>query len=421
MRPGLVGGNIILHLLLRGQKPESIRILDLNPPSRSDLRQGSAANVDFVKVDIANSSSVTAAFNKAWPPSVSSDLPLTVFHVAAAMRIGERSMLFWERSRRVNVDGTGNVLSATRASGADILIATSSASLSVKPVRFFFMPPWRPGPEGLVQICDERDFYQPLRPHETFFGNYAHSKAIAERMVCEANAPDFRVGVIRPGNGIYGAPDDTNLGRGLARDQHASINSLNIQSFVSGWNVSLAHLDLEAALARTPPGGGARTTVPRCSGRPFVITDNGPAPQWTDYHRAVKLLRVRPWRLTKVSPLPVYLVSFVLDWWCLVLARLPFLTRAPFHLREPTGDLSPVRPSVFTNIHSCMFCVDEAARKSVEDGGIGYRGGNMTLEGVCELIRRWNEEWSQDGEAGHAQGKEVKADTVPVPVPNIAA
>lgn len=236
-------------------------------------------------------------------------------------------------------------------------------------------------------------------------------------MVCEANAPDFRVGVIRPGNGIYGAPDNTNLGRGLARDQHASINSLNIQSFVSGWNVSLAHLDLEAA----PGGGGARarTTVPRCSGRPFVITDNGPAPQWTDYHRAVKLLRARPWRLAEVSPLPVYMASFVLDWWCLVLGRLPFLTRAPLHLREPAGDLSPVRPNVFTNIHACMFCADEAAQRRVENGGIRYRGGNTTLEGVCELIRRWNEEWSRDGGAGHAQGsREVP---VPVLVPNIAA
>lgn len=96
----------------------------------------------------------------------------------------------------------------------------------------------------------KRTFDKPLRPHDEYFGNDAHSKAIVERMVCEANAPDFRTGTIRPGNGIYGAPNDTNFGRGLANDMFVSINSLNIQNFVSGWNVSLAHLDLEAALAR---------------------------------------------------------------------------------------------------------------------------------------------------------------------------
>lgn len=413
---GLVGGDIILQLLQRGQSPESIRVLDFNLPSRSDLTRGSAANVDFVKVDITDATWVTAAFTKAWPASVS-DLALTVFHVAAAIRIGEHSLLHWERSRRVNVDGTANILSAAKTAGADIFIATSSASLSVRPVRFFFAP-WRPGPTNLVQICDEQDFYQPLRRHEEFFGNYAHSKAIAERMVCDANAPGFRVGVIRPGNGIYGAVNDTNLGKGLTRDRYASINSFNIQSFVSGWNVSLAHLDLEAALLGRGTTATSPTGLPKCSGRPFVITDNGPAPQWTDCHRAVALLRVPPSRGVEVSPLPVYLLSFVLEWWCLLLAWFPVLTRAPFHWGEPVGEWSVVRPNVFTNIHACMFCVDTAARRSVEDGGIGYRGGNTTLEGVCELIRNWNEEWSRAGKAGSDDsGREesLKADVVPVP------
>lgn len=387
---GLVGGDIVLHLLMRGQSPESIRILDFNPPARSDLTQGSAADVDFVKVDMTDASSVAAAFNKAWAPSVA-DRPLTVFHVAAAIRVNERSLLHWERSRRVNVDGTANVLSAAKTAGADIFIATSSSSLSVRPVNFFFAP-WRAGPEGMVQLCHEDDFFKPLRRHEEYFGNYAHSKAIAERMVCEANRPEFRTGSVRPGNGIYGAPTDFCLGRGLAKDEYTAINALNIQNFVSGWNVSLAHLDFEAALARPTP------LPPTCSGRPFVVTDNGPAPQWTDYIRACELLRNGGFRWQAVPPLPLYLLSFLLEWWCLLLARLPFLTRAPFGWGEPPGDVSMMRPCVFTNIYACMYCVDEAARKSVEEGGIAYRGGMTTLEGLCELIRDWNNVWSH-----HAQ------------------
>lgn len=383
---GLVGGDIVLHLLLRGQSPESIRIVDFSPPVRSDLRRGSAAHVDFVKTDIVDPFSVMTAFRKPWPSAVS-NLPLTVFHTAAAIRPAERHIMLWARTSRVNIEGTSNVLLAARDAGADLFVATSSASLSVRPINFVIAP-WWSHPRGIVQICDETDFDQPLRPQAEYFGNYAYSKAIAERMICSANKPGFRTGIIRPGNGIYGSPGDVIYGKHLSTGLAVALAPLNIQNAVSAWNVSLSHLVFEAALART--------TMPKCAGRPFVITDAGPAPQWVDFFRAAELLSVTPFRYVSAPTVVIFLISYVVEWWCLLLARFPFLTGLPFRFSELSGDLGLLQPAVFTSALSSCLCVDDAARRSVEDGGLGYVGSVTTLEGVCELIRTWNQEWSKD-------------------------
>ncbi|KUI66722.1 Short-chain dehydrogenase/reductase family 42E member 1 [Cytospora mali] len=380
---GLVGGDIVLHLLARGQPPSSIRIVDFSKPSRSDMLDGPATKADYVKTDITDPTSVEAAFSKPWPSDVA-NLPLTVFHTAAVIRPGERSMLFWDRTRRVNVDGTQNVLAGARAAGADILVATSSASLSLRPVRFL-IPPWRAHPDGWLQVCDERDFDRPQRPHGDYFANYAYSKAIAERTVCGANAPGFRTGVIRPGMGIYGLPTDVICGPALREQKVVTFMAHVVQNFVSGWNVSLAHLLFEAALA-----GPA---VPGCAGRPLVVTDAGPPPQWNDFFRAAGLLAATPLDVTVVSPLLMYLLAHVVEGWAILLARVPFLTR--LGLSEPQGPIQSLQPAIWTP-GAFVMVDDGAARRSVEEGGLGYKGVCTTLEGMCEQIRDWNR--SQGGE-----------------------
>lgn len=387
---GLVGGDIVLQLLARGQPPSSIRIVDFSKPSRSDMLEGPAAKVDYAKTDITDPASVEAAFTKSWP-SDAEELPLTVFHTAAIIRPGERSMLFWERTSRVNIDGTENVLAAAKAAGADVFVATSSASVSLRPARFF-IPPWQSYPHGWHQICDERDFDRPLRPHAEYFANYAYSKAIAERKVCEADAPGFRTGAVRPGNGIYGLPTDVICGSMLREQKAVSFSAHVIQNFVSGWNVSMAHLLFEAALA----GGGAGPDgVPaKCAGRPMVVTDAGPPPSWNDFFRAAKQVAVTPVDVTFVSPLMLYLVAHVIEGWAVLLARVPFLTR--LGLGEPTGPARHLQPSIWTP-SSFVMVVDGAARRSVEEGGLGYEPGCTTLEGFCEQVRDWN----------RSQGKEV--------------
>jgi nucleoside-diphosphate-sugar epimerase len=125
-----------LHLIARGTPPESIRIIDFHRSPRSNLHQGKAAKVEFIHADITSIPSITAAFSQPSPASVSS-LPLTVFHNnALPIRPGERAKVFLPRVSVVNIDGTRNVLDAAKKADDDVFIATSSASISVRPRQF---------------------------------------------------------------------------------------------------------------------------------------------------------------------------------------------------------------------------------------------------------------------------------------------
>lgn len=209
---GLLGGYIVLQLLERGQPPNTIRIVDFQAPHRTDMLTGPATKVEFRKTDISSAESTQAAFRAPWDESVSK-LPLTVFHTAAVIIPSARSELVNGFCESVNVHGTENVLVEARKAGADVLISTSSASIAIRPVEMWNKP-WRLNdyPRYYSQVLDEADFFQPLRPHRQFFGNYPASKAKAERIVCGANKQELRTGSIRPANGVYGYPTDNLLG-----------------------------------------------------------------------------------------------------------------------------------------------------------------------------------------------------------------
>lgn len=229
----------MLQLLERGQPPESIRIVDVRPPSRADMGRGAAAEVEFVQADISSAAATDAAFGKPWRASVA-HLPLTVFHTAAVIVPSDRSRLVAGPCEAVNVRGTQHVVDAARRAGADVLVSTTSASISVRPVELW-VPPWRmwasswwpregsnssnrsrnnssgSWPRHYWQVLDDADFRAPLRRHDEFYANYAASKAAAERIVCGANAAGFRTGCIRPANGVYGNPTDNTVGGTLAK------------------------------------------------------------------------------------------------------------------------------------------------------------------------------------------------------------
>jgi len=396
---GLVGGDIVLQLLRRGQSPESIRIVDFQPLNRKDMLEH-ASGCDYVKADITSLASVESAFSKPWPKSVA-HLPLTVFHTAAAIRYGERSLRLYNRVARVNKAGTANVLSAARSVGkADIFIATSSSSVAYKPASLWSS--WWPfkTPENYYQVLSESDFDAPLRPHNQFFGNYGYAKAEAERLVCAANDPsNFRTGVIRPGNGIYGQIGDVIVGAILKMGQIISWTPNVIQNSVNSRNVALAHLQFEAALATSPSDN-----PPKCAGRPYLVTDPGPAICFKDLHKAVKELAVTPKPMGEVYPPPVVmlLVAQAIEAWSLLLDRLPFLTSV-FGWKEPSGDLAQLQPAVFT-ASAFMICDDSAARRSVEKGGLGYRRGCNTLEGICMQVLEWNREQEEEARGGKKSG-----------------
>ena len=221
---GLVGGYIVLQLLERGQPPESIRIVDFRPLNRPDMLQHDLISaVDFVQTDIASAESTSRAFGKQWPSTVA-HWPLTVFHTAAIIIPADRSKLEYAVCESVNVKGTQHVVDAALRAGTDVLVSTTSGSISIRPVELWpspwrvFWAWWSRSPEnwrwpwGYWQVLDETDFFKRPRKHHEYYANYPASKAAAERIICGANSPSFRTGCIRPANGVYGNPTDNTVG-----------------------------------------------------------------------------------------------------------------------------------------------------------------------------------------------------------------
>ncbi|KAK4205263.1 hypothetical protein QBC40DRAFT_323211 [Triangularia verruculosa] len=393
---GLVGGDIVLHLLSRGQPPSSIRILDFAPLSRDDMLSSPAVTCDFVKTDITSAPSVTSAFSKPWPPSVS-HLPLTVFHTAALIRPQDRHPLLYPLVSNVNLTGTLNILTTASQPhhNCDIFIATSSASVSILPPKFFPYYPWQSHPQSYFQLCNESDFSLPLRPHNKFFANYAVSKAAAERAICAANTPSFRTGCLRPGNAIYGQKTDPLVGNILRQGSYVAYVPQVIQSFISSQNVSLAHLQFEAALLPSSP------TPPPCAGRPFVITDSGPPITFRDMALACETLSDAPFTYSELPPIVIHAIAHVMEFWSLLLARFPTLTK--LGLKEPSGPIGMLQPAVLNvGIHSVVD--DSNAKKGVGEGGIGYTPVVSTLEGIVRQIAEFN----RDVRAGRVEGVKLR-------------
>jgi nucleoside-diphosphate-sugar epimerase len=394
--PGLVGGNIVLHLLARGEAPECIRIIDFRQPFREDMVKGAASKVAFFQADISSESSTKAAFEELWPRKISA-LPLTVFHTAAVINPHDRSKAIFHRVSAVNIDGTANVLSSAKAAGASVFIATSSGSVAVRPTNFW-VPLWRHWPDRYLQMFTEDDAYKPLRPHEEFFGNYAAAKAQAERLVLEANSEKFKTGCIRPVNGIYGNKYDQTSGNYLGRgvvptyvnfsvhstlmfsDTNSWIPHI-VQNFVSGDNISLSHLLFEAALLSETGTVGGKT---------FNITDPNPPITFADLYNCLSILSVTPFKANTIPGFPLLILSYPIEQYHILQSKFPKI------LPELNADLKIVQPSLFFVSAAHLIGIDDAARKPVKEGGLGYKGANTTLEGMCMQMKVWNDEHAGD-------------------------
>ncbi|KAI2472368.1 NAD(P)-binding protein [Annulohypoxylon bovei var. microspora] len=385
---GGVGGTIVLHLLARGQSPESIRIVDFRKPERADMTTGPAALVDFAQADISSANATLAAFEKPWPASVKK-LPLTVFHTAAIIVASERSLRTYERVKRVNIDGVAHVLAASKVAGASVFVSTSSASVAYRPVQYWGSP-FRRWPANFWQVIDDADFDLPLRPHAEFFGNYAHAKGVSERLISGANDEDFRTGIVRPANGIYGSSyGDQVVGMCLRAGTVPSWMRNVVQNFVTAGHVSLAHLLFEAALVSgADDKGKGKGKMPGCAGRAFTVTDGGAPPMFDDFYKLLKTTAETPRiKIVYLQPAVMLVLAHVVEW-CDLASRMPVLR---WILPRPKGDLAMLQPAVFS-ASTHFLATDAAAQRSVADGGIGYRHVHDTMEGMCQQVLDWNVE-----------------------------
>lgn len=392
---GLVGGWLVSHLLARGEDPTALRILDLLSPTRDILNQG----VDYIKTDITDEQAVTTAFERPWPTSTAK-LPLTVFHTAAIIRPQDRLEMFLPLCSKVNVSGTRNILLAAKKANATILISTSSGSITLHKPNFW-IPPWSKYPDKIVQIISDESNIPPS--HDKFFGNYAVTKAEAERLVRAADnkTSNFRTGCIRPANGIYGIGSDASMsltGVYLRNGGSPTWVEPIIQSFVNAENVSIAHLLYEKTLLdQSRPD----SSLPDTGGQAFVVTDPNPAISFSDVYTLLTTLSKTPVSFPVIQPVLLLLFSYLVEMYVVIQHKYLY-----WLLPRMKGDLAQTQPSLFAISDVFCFADDARARRKPEDGGLGYDPPITTLEGMCKQLVDWNRR-AEAREVGVEKGTEL--------------
>lgn len=157
-----------------------------------------------------------------------------------------------ERYRRINVDGTANVLSACRQHGVRCLVHTSSPSIVHH--------------GGDIGGADES---LPVAKH--FNAPYPATKAASEKLVLAANGSGLRTVALRP-HLVWGPGDPHILPRLAAKAKGGRLtlpgpDKLIDTVFVE--NAARAHV---LALGELLGEG-------RCAGKPYFVTNNEPLPQ----------------------------------------------------------------------------------------------------------------------------------------------
>jgi nucleoside-diphosphate-sugar epimerase len=374
----------LTHLLARGEDPKAIRILDIAPPEERFLNKG----VSWIKTNITDKLAVTTAFAVPWPDSTT-QLPITVYHTAAVIRPQDRLKCFLHLCSKVNVDGTANVLAASKAAGADIFIWTSSGSTAIHRPHFWIFP-WTKHPKNSVQVLSDST---PLpKSHTDFFGNYAASKATAETLVRKANDPasNFRTGCIRPTNGIYGTGGVSNTAITEIYLHNAGSPTWAhpiLQSFVHAENVSLAHLLYEQNLVNQ----SADESLLPTGGQSYVVSDPNPAIAFSDLYALLTTLSTTPVSFPALQPAPLLLIAYLVEAYLYLRFWVGgFLPGLPYALEQ-------MQPSLFGILDVHVFADDGRARLAPELGGLGYDAPLTTLDGMCRRLVDWNTKAKTEG------------------------
>ncbi|KAG0292415.1 erg26, C-3 sterol dehydrogenase [Dissophora globulifera] len=231
---GFLGRWIVQELIKRTDY--AITILDIFIPANATATD----RITYIAGDITDAAAVHAAFkghhicmHVASPPA----------HFPA------------ETFKKINIEGTQNVIDACRAEKVGRLIYTSSASVL--------------SDGSPLENADET---HPIP--KTFIETYSETKAIAEDMVLKANSPSLLTCSLRP-SGIFG-PGDTQGTPGfmdvMKKGQH--VLQIGDNSGLFDWtyveNVAYSHI---LAAQKLVPGAGV-------DGQAFFITNGTPTPFW---------------------------------------------------------------------------------------------------------------------------------------------
>lgn len=150
-----------------------------------------------------------------------------------------------------------------------------------------------------------------------------------------------------------------------------------MQTFVHTDNVALAHLLYEKALISSPE---------KVSGKKFLMTDSNPAISFGDIYRLLTVLN--NFHAIEVPALPMIMLAQLIEWYTLARVTVPLLK---WVLPKVPGILSQLQPATINVANSHQFSYNTIIERSVEDGGLGYRGIYSTLEGMCTQMKAWKD------------------------------
>lgn len=225
---GFLGGAIVRQLLARGDSVRSV--------SRASHPEIEALGAQVVRGDVADGDAMRCA-------AEGCDV---VFHVAAHVGgWGPRA-----EYRRINVDGTANVIAACQSEGIARLIYTSTPSVVHTGVDI------EGGDESL-----------PYAKH--FDSSYAETKAEAERMVLAANGPKLATVALRP-HLIWGPGDNQLVPRLLDRARAGRLR------LVGGGRKRVDATYIDNAAGAHLLAADRLTPEAPCAGRAYFIAQDEP-------------------------------------------------------------------------------------------------------------------------------------------------
>lgn len=152
-------------------------------------------------------------------------------------------------------------------------------------------------------------------------------------------------------------------------------------------NVSIAHLLYEQRLIEQTP---ERPHLPNIGGQSFVVTDPNPAVSFGDIYLLLLTLAKTPVQFPTVRPVPLFVMSYFVEMYTVIQhCFLPWLPRV-------TGDLAQLQPALWAVCTVHTIADDSRARKSPEEGGLGYRAPITTLDGMCKEVHEWNRNFEKN-------------------------
>ncbi|KAH8812906.1 hydroxysteroid dehydrogenase [Xylogone sp. PMI_703] len=294
-------GNHIINELFRRDPSASISVLDMRITNARPL-------VSYYTADITQKSQVEDVFAKVNPK--------TVFHTVSPHPLQRDHQLL----HKVNVTGTQNLVECAQQFGTKVFVYTSSTSV----VHDHHSP--------LCNVTESLPvLFHPQQPEQ-----YAHTKALAERIVLDANRVNNMLTVaIRPTT-IYGEGDlllTANLCRtaytGRARNQLG--DGKNLMDVTYAGNVAYAQILAARALISVPPSSAMLLQSRRVDGEAFFVRNNERYTFW-EINRIASRIAGYPIKKEDIRVIPLWLImiiSFLSQWlfWIFTLGKKePLLT-----------------------------------------------------------------------------------------------